>query len=233
MRESVYGGVAVAILYASGVFLASMSGTSRAVARTTGVVLCFATILPSPLIWARVAYSMRAMHLAIALGAVLLGAVIGLARAEAGDTIRVRALLAVGAISGAAIPLVAGAQAPFALAGPVIAAVPFLRPALARSWTADRRALVTAIAGMVAVVAPVSALTVALVRQSAAGSGSPLAVSMAVATARETGEWAGPSTVSHSRSGGTDPSSSPVGSPQSPPDSARRGDEAVSIGRPS
>lgn len=189
MRESVYGGVAVAILYASGAFLASMAGASRGIARTTGVVLCFATILPSPLVWARVAYSMRAMHLAIALGAVLLGAVIGLTRDAAGGATRVRALLAIGAISGAAIPLVAGAQAPFALAGPVIAALPFLRPALARAWATDRRALVTTLAGMVAVVGPVSVLTVALVRQSAAGSGSPLAVSMAVATARETGEW--------------------------------------------
>jgi len=189
MRESVYGGLVVAALYAAGFFLAGAAGASRGASRANGVLLCFVTILPSPFLWARVAYSMRSMHFAIALGAVLLGSVIALSRLADGDRRRRRALLAACAASAASIPLVTGAQAPFALAGPAIAAIPFIAPAVARTWTRDRGALLAACAAVTAVVVPVSLLTVDLVRQSAAGSGSPLAVSIAVATARETGTW--------------------------------------------
>ena len=189
MRESVYGGLAVAALYAAGAFLAGAAGASRGVSRANGVLLCFVTILPSPFLWARVAYSMRSMHFAIALGAVLLGSVIALAHLPEGERRRRRALLAASAASASAIPLVTGAQAPFALAGPAIAATAFIAPAVARTWVHDRRALLSACAAMAVVVVPVSLLTVDLVRQSAAGSGSPLAVSIAVATARETGTW--------------------------------------------
>lgn len=188
MRESVYGGLVVAVLYAAGAFLATAAGASRGSSRTTGVMVCFAAVLPSPFLWARVAYSMRSMHLAIALGAVLLGSVIGLARTSDGDRRRRRGLLATCAASAAAIPVVTGAQTPYVLAGPAIAALPFIAPAVARTWRNDRPALLVALGSMTVLVAPVSLLTVDLVRQSAAGSGSPLAVSPAVATAELGGD---------------------------------------------